>query len=124
MKKIFVAIVAVFVCVSVNAASKAASEKINELRTEQSALQDQAMESADPVLAMQIMKGVITLDKEIEELIPALLVERENLRDAALACGSDVVKAMEITRKVITIDNLLEDLGYEEPYDDDADVDE
>ena len=119
MKKIFVAIVAVvFSVINVNAASaKAASAKIQEIRTEQSILQDQALESNDPVVAMNIMKDVIALDKQIESMIPSLLAERENLRDAALACGNDVVKAMEITRKVIAIDNLLEEIGYEEPMD-------
>lgn len=117
MKKIiFIAALALVSVMNINAASaKAASEKIQQIRTEQSILQDQALESNDPVVAMNIMKDVIALDKQIESMIPSLLAERENLRDAALACGSDVVKAMEITRKVIAIDNLLEEIGYEEP---------
>lgn len=117
MKKFIFAIIGMFFAVNVNAASKAtASEKVQEIRMEQTNLQDQAMAS-DPIAAMVITKQVIALDKQIEELIPALLAERESLRDKALACGSDVVKAMEITRKVITIDNLLEEIGYEEPMD-------
>ena len=137
MKKIiFIAALALVSVMNINAASaKAASEKIQQIRTEQSILQDQALESNDPVVAeqsilqdqalesndpvvaMNIMKDVIALDKQIESMIPSLLAERENLRDAALACGNDVVKAMEITRKVIAIDNLLEEIGYEEPMD-------
>ena len=123
MKKLFFALMALVSVMNVNAASLSASKKINEIRAEQSVLQDRAMTSADPVLAMQIMKGIIILDKDIEALIPDLLAERETLRDQALACGNDVVAAMEITRKVIAIDNLLEELGYEEPADD-ADFDE
>lgn len=125
MKKIFVAIVAVvFSVINVNAASaKAASEKINEIRMEQSALQDKALKSSDIIASMAVYKEIVKMDKEIEELIPSLLAERETLRNDALACGNDVVKAMEITRKVIAIDNLLEELGYEEQADD-ADVDE
>ena len=123
MKKLFFALMALVSVMNVNAASLSASEKINEIRAEQSVLQDRAMTSAAPVLAMQIMKGIIILDKDIEALIPDLLAERETLRDQALACGNDVVAAMEITRKVIAIDNLLEELGYEEPADD-ADFDE
>lgn len=121
MKKILFALVALVFSVNINAATttKAASERIVELRAEQTNLQDKAMAS-DPITAMQIMKGVITLDKEIEELIPALLSERETLRNQALNCGNDVVGAMKITKRVIFIDNLLDELGYEEPCDDDC----
>ena len=117
MKKMIFAIVAVvFSVINVNAASaKAASAKIQEIRTEQSALQDKALKSSDIIASMAVYKEIVKMDKEIEELIPSLLAERENLRDAALACGNDVVKAMEITKKVIAIDNLLEEIGYEEP---------
>lgn len=115
MKKMFFAVMAMFIAVNVNAASATASEKINEIRMEQSALQDKALKSSDIIASMAVYKEIVKMDKEIEELIPALLTERENLRDAALACGSDVVKAMEITKKVIAIDRLLEEIGYEEP---------
>ncbi len=118
MKKIiFIAALALVSVMNINAASLSASEKINEIRAEQSVLQDQALESNDPVVAMNIMKDVIALDKQIESMIPSLLAEREALRDKALACGNDVVKAMEITKKVIAIDRLLEEIGYEEPMD-------
>ena len=99
MKKLFFALMALVSVMNVNAASLSASEKINEIRAEQSVLQDRAMTSAAPVLAMQIMKGIIILDKDIEALIPDLLAERETLRDQALACGNDVVAAMEITAR-------------------------
>lgn len=118
MKKIiFIAALALVSVMNINAASAkaTASEKINEIRMEQSALQDKALKSSDIIASMAVYKEIVKMDKEIEELIPSLLAERENLRDAALACGSDVVKAMEITRKVIAIDNLLEEIGYEEP---------
>lgn len=118
MKKMILAIIGMVFAVSVNAASAkaSASEKVNEIRMEQSALQDQALKS-DIVTSMAIYRKVVAMDKEIEELIPSLLAEREALRDKALACGSDVVKAMEITKKVIAIDRLLEEIGYEEPMD-------
>jgi len=111
------AIIGMVFAVNVNAA-ESASEKINEIRMEQSALQDKALKSSDIIASMAVYKEIVKMDKEIEELIPSLLSEREGLRDKALACGSDVVKAMEITKKVIAIDRLLEEIGYEEPADD------
>jgi hypothetical protein len=117
MKKMILAIIGMVFAVNVNAA-ESASEKINEIRMEQSALQDKALKSSDIIASMAVYKEIVKMDKEIEELIPSLLSEREGLRDKALACGSDVVKAMEITKKVIAIDRLLEEIGYEEPADD------
>ena len=117
MKKMIFAIATMFMCASVNAANLSASEKIQELISEQSALQDQALKS-DVETALVLEDFVIDIDRKIEALLPELLSERETLREQALACGNDVVAAMELTKKVIRIDGMLEFLGYEEPYDD------
>lgn len=122
MKKIIIALIGMFFAVNVSAAEATASERINELRTEQGALQDQAIH-CDILQALEIYKEIEAMDRKIEAMIPALVSERESLRDKALACGNDVVTAMSIMKKVVSIDNLLEELGYEEPADD-ADVDE
>ena len=117
MKKIILAVMAmVSMCANVNAADMSASEKIQELVSEQSAIQNQAM-TTDVETAMIMEEFVIEIDRKIEALMPELLAERESLREQALNCGNNVVKAMELTKKVIKIDNLLDFLGYEEPYD-------
>ena len=118
MKKIIFAVMAmVSMCASVNAAGMSASERVQELIAEQSAIQDQALKS-DVETALVLEDFVIDIDKKIEALMPELLAERESLREQALACGNDVVAAMELTKKVIRIDDMLDFLGYEEPYGD------
>ena len=116
---------AMFMCVNVNAAANkaTASKKVLALRAEQDTLQNKAIH-CNILDAMCIYREVEAMDRKIEALIPSLLAERESLRDAALACGNDVESAMILMREVITLDNLLEELGYEEPADDECCVDE
>ena len=123
MKKLILALVGMLFTVSINAAEATASEKVMEIRAEQEVLQNQAIH-CNILEALELYKDIEAMDKEISSMIPSLLNERESLRDAALACGNDVVAAMSIMKKVYAIDNLLEELGYDEPADDEDCVDE